>query len=183
MKITTIGRGAVGGGLAKLWERAGHQVTTTGKGGGDASAADVILVAVPSDQIRDALNNMKGIEGKLAIDACNAFHGRNEDYASLAHEVKAIVGGPVAKAFNINWADLYDQIDEQRVPPSNVYAADDEAREVAEQLSRDAGYEPVYAGDLDQARLMEDYLMGLYFAISRAGLDRFFYRYAPPGEL
>jgi hypothetical protein len=31
----------------------------------------------------------------------NAFDGRDEAYESLAHEVKAIVGGPVAKAFNL----------------------------------------------------------------------------------
>jgi hypothetical protein len=29
-----------------------------------------------------------------------------------------MVGGPVAKAFNVNFAVLYDQIDQQRMPPS-----------------------------------------------------------------
>jgi hypothetical protein len=29
-----------------------------------------------------------GIEGKVTIDATNAFHGRNEVFESLAHEVK-----------------------------------------------------------------------------------------------
>ncbi|MEJ2210744.1 MAG: dinucleotide-binding protein [Anaerolineae bacterium] len=183
MKITTVGRGSVGSGLAKLWEEAGHEVTTTGRGGGDASDADVILVAVPSNQIAEALENMTGIEGKVTIDACNAFHGRQGDYESLAHQVKELVGGPVAKAFNVNFADLYDQVAEQRVRPSNLYAADDEAREVVEQLSRDAGYKPVYVGGLDQARGMEDYLMGTYFAVMRGGMGRFFYRYGPPGEL
>lgn len=184
MKITTIGRGKVGSGLARLWREAGHEVTTLGSDGGDASEADVILLAVPSDQIATALTEtVTGVEGKTVIDACNAFHGRQGDHPSLAHQVKAITGGPVAKAFNVNWADLYDQIADQRVRPSNLYAADDEAREVTEQLTRDAGYDPVYVGDLDQARAMEDYLSGLYFAIHRAGMRRFFYRYAPPGEL
>ena len=41
--------------------------------------------------------------------------------------------------------------------PSNLYAADDGARRYAEQLSVDAGYEPVYVGPLDPgARLLED---------------------------
>jgi predicted dinucleotide-binding enzyme len=39
MNITTIGRGNIGGGLAKLWEQAGHTVTTRGSDGGDASSA------------------------------------------------------------------------------------------------------------------------------------------------
>jgi DNA-binding Xre family transcriptional regulator len=48
MNITTIGGGAIGGGLARLWEQAGHTVTTLGRDGGDASDADVVLVAVPA---------------------------------------------------------------------------------------------------------------------------------------
>src|SRR5919201_3029752 len=139
MRITVIGRGNVGGGLADRWERAGHTVNRIGREGGDASDADAVLVAVPSGQIADALGKVSGLEGKVVIDATNAFGGRNEQFESLAHEVKSIVGGPVAKAFNVNFATLYDQIDEQRTRPSNLYAADDGAREVAEQLIPDAG--------------------------------------------
>jgi len=182
VKITVIGRGNVGGGLGKLWRAAGHEVTELGKDGGDASDADVVLVAVPSSAIADALGKAGGIQGKVTIDATNAFGGRNEEYASNAHEVKAIVGGPTAKSFSANFALVYDQISTQRVRPSNLYAADDEAREVTEQLIRDAGYEPAYAGGLDQARALEDHL-GLLFALNQAGLGPFFYRYAKPGEL
>ena len=39
MRITVIGRGNVGGGLARRWEQAGHEVTTLGREGGDASDA------------------------------------------------------------------------------------------------------------------------------------------------
>ena len=55
MKITTIGRGNIGGGLAGLWKKAGHEVTSLGHEGGDASGADVVLVAVPGDAIEAAL--------------------------------------------------------------------------------------------------------------------------------
>ena len=182
MKITVIGRGNVGGGLARRWERAGHEVTALGRDGGDASDADAVLVAVPGGEIAEALAKVSGLEGKLTIDATNIFGERSGDYPSLAHEVKAIVGGPVAKSFNTNFAALYDRIDEQRVPPSNLYAADEEARETAEQLIRDAGYDPVYVGDLERARALEDQL-GFIGAINSAGLGRFFYRYAPPGDL
>lgn len=41
VKITTIGGGNIGGGLARLWERAGHQVATLGRVGGSAADADV----------------------------------------------------------------------------------------------------------------------------------------------
>jgi predicted dinucleotide-binding enzyme len=89
LKITTVGRGNIGGGLAKLWEQAGHDVTTLGSDGGDASDADVVLIAVPSGSVSDALGKVTGLEGKTVIDTANAFTGRNEDYESFAHEVKA----------------------------------------------------------------------------------------------
>ena len=178
MKITTIGRGNVGGGLARLWEAAGHEVTTLGHEGGDASDADVILVAVPGGVITEALGRVTGIDGKAAIDATNAYAGRNEAYPSLAHEVQAATGGPVAKAFNANFGVLYDQIAGQRTRPGCLYVADDDAREVAERLIRDAGYEPVGAGGLENARALEDFVPGLLGKIGRV-----FYRFAPPGEL
>jgi predicted dinucleotide-binding enzyme len=96
--------------------------------------------------------------------------------------VKSIVGGPTAKSFNLNFAAVYDEIDAQRVRPSNLYAADDEAREVTEQLIRDAGYDPVYAGGLDKARMLEEHL-ALMFAVNQAGLGPHFYRIAAPGDL
>src|SRR5437667_9666213 len=104
MKIVTIGRGNIGGGLAKLWRKAGHDVIELGRDGGDASEADAVLVAVPSGEIANALAKVTGLEGKVVIDATNAFGGRNEQFESLAHEVKSITGGPVAKAFNTNFA-------------------------------------------------------------------------------
>jgi 8-hydroxy-5-deazaflavin:NADPH oxidoreductase len=178
VKITTVGKGNIGGGLARLWEQAGHDVTTLGREGGDASDADVVIVAVPSGAISEALGNVTGLEGKIAIDACNAFTGRNEEYESFAHEVKAHTNGPVAKAFNANFAALYDRIGEQRVRPSCLYAADDEAREVTVQLIRDAGYEPVSLGGLESARALEDFVPGVLGKVGRV-----VYRFAPPGEL
>ena len=182
MNITVIGRGNVGGGLADRWKKAGHTVRALGQEGGDASDADAVLVAVPSSAIGDALAKVTGLDGKIVIDATNAFHGRNEDFESLAHEVKSHVSGPVAKSFNCNYAAIYDEIDGQRARPSNVYAAEDGAREVTEELIRDAGFDPVSAGGLENARLLEDHL-ALMGALGEGGLGRFFYRYAVPGDL
>jgi 8-hydroxy-5-deazaflavin:NADPH oxidoreductase len=182
MNITVIGRGNVGGGLARRWERTGHAVTALGRDGGDAAGADAVLVAVPSGAIGEALGKVSGLEGKTAIDATNAFGGRDESYESLAHQVRSIVGGPVAKAFNLEYAALYDQIDEQRVRPSTIYVAQDGAREVAHQLIHDAGYDPVFAGGIEQARALED-SVALFSGIRRAGLGAYFHRYAKPGEL
>lgn len=171
----------MGGGLAERWRAAGHDVQELGRDGGDASDADVLLVAVPSGEIANALAKVTGIEGKVTIDATNAFRGRDESFASLAHQVKSIVGGPTAKSFNLNFAAIYDQLDAQDERPANLYAAEDDARETTEGLIRDAGYEPVYAGGLEQARALEEHL-ALMFAVSQAGLGPFFYRmWSPTG--
>jgi predicted dinucleotide-binding enzyme len=182
MRITVIGRGNVGGGLARFWREAGHEVQELGRDGGDASDADVLLIAVPGPEIADALSKVTGLEGKLTIDATNAVRGRNEDFESNAHEIKSIVGGATAKTFNLNFANVYDEIAAQRVRPSNLYCAEDEARDVTEQLIRDAGYDPVDVGGLDRARMLEDHL-ALLFAVNQAWGGPFFYRYAKPGEL
>ena len=63
VNITTIGRGTIGGGLARIWEQAGHKFTLLGHAGGDASDADAVLVAVPSGSISDALDGVAGLEG------------------------------------------------------------------------------------------------------------------------
>ena len=182
MKITVIGRGNVGGGLAQRWRAAGHDVQELGRDGGDASDAEVVVVAVPWAEIGNALARVTGLHGKVTIDATNAFGGRNEAFESLAHEVKSIVGGPTAKSFSANFAVIYDEIGKQRARPSNLYAAEDGAREATEQLIRDAGFDPVLLGGLEHARALEDHL-GLLFAINQAGLGPFFYRIARPGEL
>jgi hypothetical protein len=67
MNIAVIGRGNVGGGLARRWERAGHTITRIGRDGGDAADAQVALVAVPSGAITDALGKVGGLQGKVTI--------------------------------------------------------------------------------------------------------------------
>ncbi|MFI9593774.1 hypothetical protein [Nonomuraea sp. NPDC052265] len=182
MKITVVGRGHVGGGLARLWTAAGHQVTGLGREGGDASGADVVVVAVPGPTIADALAQVSGLAGQPAIDACNHYGSRDDTHASLSHQIKSIIGGPTAKSFSTNFAAAYDEISQQRATPSNLYASDPEARTITEQLIRDAGYEPLYVGGLTPgARLLED-----SSAITRAiaaQIGPFFYRYASPGAL
>jgi 8-hydroxy-5-deazaflavin:NADPH oxidoreductase len=180
MKIAVIGRGNVGGGLAKLWRAAGHDVTEIGHEGGDASGSDAVLLAVRPPQIASALEGVQGVGDAPLIDATNVgSDGRPEGFESLAAFVKSQTGGPVAKAFNANFAALYDRLGEARITPSMVYAADEEARAVTEQLIKDAGYEPVSAGGLENAGAVENFLV-VIFAVVQAGTGRFWYRFAPP---
>jgi 8-hydroxy-5-deazaflavin:NADPH oxidoreductase len=182
MKVTTIGRGNVGGGLGERWRRAGHEVVEFGRDGGDCSGSDAVLRAVPQTAIADALGSVSGLESVPVIDAINSVRApRPEGFESLSEYVKSLTGGPVAKAFNTNFATIYDRIGDARVTPSMVYAADDEAREVTETLIHDAGFEPVSAGGLENARAVEDFI-GVIFAVA-GKTGPFFYRIAPPDEL
>jgi hypothetical protein len=183
MRISVVGKGNVGGGLADLWEEVGHEVTRIGTGGGDVSDAEAVLLAVPGGAVADALDNVQGIEGKTVIDATNLIGSEPpQGFASNSEFVKSRTTGPTAKAFNLNFANVYDRIPEARARPGNIWCGDDEARDVVEQLSRDAGYDPVYAGGLENASISEDAL-GLLFAINQGGLGPFFYRMAPPDQL
>ncbi|MGM7777350.1 NAD(P)-binding domain-containing protein [Arthrobacter sp. KNU-44] len=68
MRITVIGRGHVGGALARRWTAAGHDVTALGRDGGDATAADVVVVAIPGDSIAVGLANIAGLDGLIAFE-------------------------------------------------------------------------------------------------------------------
>ena len=182
MKIAVIGRGNVGGGLADLWESAGHEVTRIGKEGGDVSAVEAVLVAVPGAAIAEALERIQGLEGKTVIDATNLVGAEAPDgFASNAEYVKSKTKGPTAKSFNLNFARLYNRLGEARATPSNIWTGDEEAREVVERLNHDAGYEPRYGGSIENARAQEAFL-GVFFAISQ-DLGPFVLRMAPPEEL
>src|SRR6201999_867355 len=182
MRITVFGKGNIGGGLGDLWERAGHQVTRLGRDGGDVSAADVVLIAVPGDAIAEAMPKLTGSAGKTVIDATNRYAGGPpEGFASNAEFVKSITGGPTAKAFNINFASLFTRLGEARVRPSNLWCGDAETRQVVEQLNHDAGYEPVHTGPLTNAAAQEA-LLGVIFAISE-DMGPYVYRFAPIEQL
>lgn len=178
MRITILGRGAVGGGLAALWSAAGHTVTGLGRDGGDATGADVLVVAVPGDQVADALGRTTGIAGVPAIDATNVYGPRDPEHESNAHLVRSRTGGPVAKSFCANFASEYPRLGTQTTPPGNLVAADPAIRTLVDRLNRDAGFDPIHVGGLEAARAIED-AGPLLIAIARNGTGPFFYRITP----
>lgn len=182
MRIAVYGRGNVGGGLAGLWEQAGHQVTRLGRDGGDVSDAQVIVLAIPGGAVAEALDNLRGLEGKTVIDATNRFGvDPPAGYSSNAEFVKAKTGGPTVKSFNINFARMYPHLDEARVRPSNLWCGDEEARETVERLIRDAGYEPVRVGPLEMAGPQEAMIRVIISITEEIG--PYFYRMGTAQEL
>src|SRR6476659_1679152 len=182
MRITVVGRGNLGGGLADLWERAGHHVRRVGRDGGDMSDADVVVMAVAGGVIADGFDRLRGFEGKTLIDATNLYNVTPPDgFASNAEFVKSRTKGPTAKSFNVNFAKLFGRLGEAQSRPGNLWCGDEDAREVVEQLNRDAGYDPVHTGPLESAAAQEA-LIGVIFGIAD-GMGLFVYRFAPIDQL
>jgi 8-hydroxy-5-deazaflavin:NADPH oxidoreductase len=184
MKITTLGRGSIGGTLARLWTEAGHEVTTLGHDGGDVGDADVVLLAVPSEAVPEALTRFTGLQGKVVLDATNRMTAAPPaGHASIAEYVKAQTGGPTAKAFNLNFGSLLEQAAQVSSRPGNIWVGDEDARSAVEQLTRDVGMEPLHAGPLELAAAAETFA-AMFVNIMR-DLDQglLYYRFATPESL
>jgi predicted dinucleotide-binding enzyme len=180
VKITIIGRGNVGGTLQRLLSANGHEVDALGSDGGDASGADVLILAVPGGAVEDALRSVSGVEGKILIDATNPLQGRPDGVESLSVLAQSVANGPTAKAFNTNFAALFEQAGNEGERPTMPICGDDEAVAVAEQLVRDCGYDPVVVGGLEHAAALEDYVGGVMIPLVMTR-GPFFYRFGWPG--
>src|SRR4029077_17973930 len=123
-----------------------------------------------------------GLGGKTVIDATNRIGiGAPDGFASNAEFVKSRTGVHTAKSCNVNFASLYGRLGEARVRPSSLWCGDEEAREVVQQLNRDAGYDPVRVGPLESAAAQEA-LIRVLFGIAE-GMGPCVYRFAPVDQL
>jgi predicted dinucleotide-binding enzyme len=126
-----------------------------------ASFGQVILIAVPYRALPDLGKSLAGeLKGKVVIDACNPFPGRDGEIATWAREKGAglasaelLPGARIVRAFNAIGAA---RMGAAHATPGKVgmpIAGDDpEAIEIASRLIRDVGYEPVLIGGLAMGR-------------------------------
>ena len=179
MRVAVIGGGRVGGGLAELWRAAGHDVRVSERETVTETAAfgDVILLAVPAAARRDVVARLGSLEGKVLIDATNDLR-REYDGAGSEDLVSA---SPVVKAFNTVFATLYDEIAMSGRPPSMVYCGDDAAaKETTATLIRDAGFEPIDVGGLEQTPDLAAFARLVTGIAYRQGRGPFVYRFEAP---
>jgi predicted dinucleotide-binding enzyme len=182
MRIGIIGAGSVGGALGRGWVRAGHEVrfgvrdasspkvqallAETGAQGASvaeaAAASEVVVLATPWEGTREAVRSAGGLAGKIVFDCTNAlapqFAGLVHGAGSSAGEEVAswVPGARVVKIFNSTGANNMADPDFNGVAATMFYCGDDaEAKTVAARLAADLGFDPVDAGALDQARLLE----------------------------
>ncbi len=174
MNIGILGGGRVGGALAQNWKNAGHTVTISTREtvAETAAGAEVLLLAVPCTAAADVLAAAGNIDGKVLIDATNNLSGgpNGAEIASMAR------GAHTVKAFNTVFAQFF--ADPPATPPTLVFAGDDKAaKDTVAVLVRDAGFDPVDAGDHVQAADLEAFARLVIGIAYRQGRRPFVYRF------
>jgi predicted dinucleotide-binding enzyme len=182
-KIGLIGSGNVGSALGRSWARAGYDVMFSSRNldnnralaaevGSRARAGtvqeaaafgDVVLLAVPYGAL-PALGATLGdaLRGKVVLDASNPFPDRDGEIATEAREKGAglmsaelLPGARIVRAFNaIGAARMGSAWEEPGRIGMPIASDDSEAIEIASQLIRDLGYEPVLVGGLAMGRYL-----------------------------
>jgi 8-hydroxy-5-deazaflavin:NADPH oxidoreductase len=174
MRIAVIGKGNIGGTLGSRWRSAGHDVVYGARGGsgegpggapvraiGEAlEDAEVVLLAVPGQAVPDMVQEQgAALAGKVVIDAVNRIGAPEFDSQALI--AAAAPSARYVRAFNsLGWENFADP-----APGAAMFfAADPEARAVAEELIAAVGLEPAFVGDAT-ATATVDALLPLWFAL------------------
>jgi predicted dinucleotide-binding enzyme len=185
LKIGVIGAGKMGGTLASLWAKAGHEVLVSsrhpeqlqelarslgpkGRAGTPREAAsfgEVILVSVPYKALPEIGRDLaQELKGKVVLDTGNPYPERDGEMAEEARRkgtgiasAELLPGVRLVRAFNaIRAQDLRTEAHRKGEPAAIPIAADDaDALAVASRLVRDAGFEPVVVGPLAKARTFD----------------------------
>jgi predicted dinucleotide-binding enzyme len=185
LKIGIIGAGKIGGTLASLWAKAGHEVLVSSRhpeqleelarslgpkarAGTPREAAlfgEVVLVSVPYGALPQIGRDLaKELAGKIVLDTGNPYPERDGDMAVEARRkgtgvasAELLPGVRLVRAFNaISFRSLKSEAHRAGKRVAIPIAADDaEALRMAARLVTDAGFEPVVVGSLARARLFD----------------------------
>ena len=193
MNIGIVGSGQVGGTLGKRWAAAGYTVAFGSRNPGTAemralgavplreavAASDVVLVATPWQATRGAIEQAGSFAGKILIDATNPLAPRLEGLelgttTSAAEQVAAWApGAHVVKAFNTVGYNIMADPRFGQAAAVMFYCGDDPgAKKAVHRLAADLGFDPVDAGPLTQARVLEPFALLWISLAYQAGLGR-----------
>jgi len=182
LRIGTIGAGRIGGTVGGLWVKAGHPVMFSAKNVDEATEVatklgpparagkvedaiafgDVVFLAVPYGAM-EAIGRDYGmlLKGKIVLDCGNAVSARDGAIADVAEREgigltsqKLLPGARLVRAFNtIGYTIIASEAGRPDPKLPIPIAGDDaEAVKVAAGLVQEAGFEPVVAGGLAEAR-------------------------------
>jgi 8-hydroxy-5-deazaflavin:NADPH oxidoreductase len=196
VRIGIIGAGSLGAALGERLAAAGHAIMFGGGASAEQAASrlgllagpnveaaafgDLVALAVPFAAIDAALEAAGPLEGKVLWSCVNALE---PDYSGLAvgfdssgaEEIARRAPGARVVAAIPPFAEALASGSlayERDLTPSVFICGDDAgAKQLAEQLVRDLGAQPVDAGPLAAARLVEPAMM-LLVSIAYAGVPR-----------
>ncbi len=199
MRIAIIGSGNVGQALGTAWQKAGHEVfyglrdtsasaqrklrqaigerPRLGSVAEAAAFGDVVVLATPWSQNQPAIQSAGDLHGKLLIDCTNPLTPDASGLAigfntSAAEQVANWAkGASVFKAFNSVGSGVMREpaVDGRRAVM--FFCGDDaERKPIVQQLVGEVGFEPVDAGALAAARLLEPLAMLWIHLALRQGL-------------
>ncbi|MDX1653196.1 MAG: NAD(P)-binding domain-containing protein [Brumimicrobium sp.] len=196
MKIAVIGTGNVGSSLAKSWSNTGHQIilgvrdfdsknTQKAKELVPEAAiksireavnlSDVVLLAIPPAAILDLIPEMGDISDKILIDATNSFGKKPEPYETVYHAVKEMrKTDKVVKCFNsTGYENMANPNYNGRGADMFAAGNNEEAKNTAQKLAADAGFENCYdfGGD-DKVKLLEHFAASWVNLAIQQGLGR-----------
>ena len=182
LRIGIIGTGHIGGTLAALWVKAGHEVLMSSRHPAELDSlarslgprarvgtpreaalfGPVVLISVPYGALPQIGQDLKAeLAGKIVLDTGNPYPGRDGPMAVDARtkgtgvaSSEFLPGVRLVRAFNaINSGDLRREAHRSGAAVAIPLAGDDaQALEVAQRLVRDAGFAPVVVGPLARAR-------------------------------
>lgn len=146
-----------------------------------AQEADVLLLAVHWNRVDDVLKQIGDVSGEVIV-SCSLPMNDDDTALVVAHTssgaealAKKVRGAHVLSAFGTVPSEGLFAVSERRDGagrPSLVYRGDDEdAKEAAATLIRDAGFDPVDAGPLEVARYLEPFTL-LIARLAYEGDDR-----------
>jgi 8-hydroxy-5-deazaflavin:NADPH oxidoreductase len=177
VRIAILGGGRVGGALAASWRERGHEVALSSREtlAETAAAGDVVVLALPARAVPEALAAAGALDGRILVDATNNVSG-----GPGGLEIAALAPGTrYAKAFNTVFATFMHDTPPER-PASLVLCGDDEdAKRVVSELARDLGFDPVDAGGVEAAPLVEALAHLVIRLAYTQGRGFFVYRFEP----
>ncbi|MEU9895860.1 NADPH-dependent F420 reductase [Streptomyces phaeochromogenes] len=168
MRIGILGTGGMADALGTQWRRAGHEVLAGSRSGGLREAAefgtDAVLLALPYAAVVDVVAGLEGVlRGRVLIDCTNpvgpGFALLTAGGPAAAEQIaSAAPAAPVVKAFNLCHVDVWrltPPVFDGRPLAVPLCGDDEAALTVVRRLVRDLGCEPLTAGGLDRAGLLE----------------------------
>jgi predicted dinucleotide-binding enzyme len=165
-RIAILGKGHVGGALARGLSKAGHLVRSVGRDTEAARAAvaeaELVFLALPYVEVDKALDQLgAALAEKAIVDVTNPLTKDRElaigFTTSAAEELqKKLPSARIVKAFNAVFAQTMETGQAKGRPLTLFVAGDDaQTKQVVLGLAGDIGFDPIDAGPLRNARLLE----------------------------